>query len=154
MSGETYNILSLVLSIVTPVMILIFGWLYASKQKRTDKIEHLENQVDDAESNKLKKQLDTIEDLCKANSSAVDALNRVVRELSTQQSQLQISNKINGKCTRELAYLVTALSEGLRDNHLDGNITSAVNRYKKFEHEILGQLMTGDDEGFSTPGFK
>ena len=41
MSGETYNILSLVLSIVTPVMILIFGGLYASKQKRTDKIEHL-----------------------------------------------------------------------------------------------------------------
>jgi ABC-type Na+ efflux pump permease subunit len=145
MGQSAFDILSLIVSIITPVMILILGWIYTSNQKKTEKIEKLENKVDDTEAGKLKKQLATIEDLCKANSSAVDAINRVIREISTQQNQLQISNKINGKCTRELAYLVTALSEGLRDNHLDGNITSAVNRYKKFEHEILGQIMTGDD---------
>ena len=139
------EIFNTVMSIVTPLIILILGWIYVANQKKSEKIEKLETKVDDSEASKLKKQLATIEDLCRANSSAVDALNRVVRELSTQQQQLQISNKINGKCTRELAYLVTALSEGLRDNHLDGNITSAVNRYKKFEHEILGQLMTGDE---------
>ena len=148
MEKNTFDILSLLISIITPVMILVFGWIYTANQKKSEKIEKLENQVDDSEASKLKKQLATIEDLCRANSSAIDALNRVVRELSTQQNQLQISNKINGKCTRELAYLVTALSEGLRDNHLDGNITSAVNRYKKFEHEILGQIMTGDDNEF------
>lgn len=145
MGQSAFDILSLIVSIITPVMILILGWIYTSSQKKAEKIEKLENKVDDTEAGKLKKQLATIEDLCKANSSAVDAINRVIREISTQQNQLQISNKINGKCTRELAYLVTALSEGLRDNHLDGNITSAVNRYKKFEHEILGQIMTGDD---------
>lgn len=143
--GEGMEVFKLVLDVVLPIIILVAGWAWMSRQKRSDKIESLEGQVDDAQMLKLKKQLETIEDLCKANSSAVDALNRVVREISSQQQMLQASNRINGKCTRELAYLVTALSEGLRDNHLDGNITAAVNRYKKFEHEILGQLMTGED---------
>ena len=145
MEKSVYDILSLILSVITPIMVLIMGWIYIAHQKKSEKIEKLETKVDDSEANKLKKQLATIEDLCRANSSAVDAINRVVRELSAQQNQLQISNKVNGKCTRELAYLVTALSEGLRDNHLDGNITSAVNRYKKFEHDILGQIMAGDE---------
>lgn len=154
MEGVTaFNVFTAIMSIVTPLIILVLGWKFTLSQKKNDKIETLEGKVDDAEANKLKRQLETIEDICKANSSAIDALNRIIREISSQQTQLQISNKINGKCTRELAYLVTALSEGLRDNHLDGNITSAVNRYKKFEHEILGQLMTGDDEGFGATGF-
>lgn len=143
--GDSMEIFKIVLDVVLPIIILVAGWAWMSRQKRSDKIESLEGQVDDAQMLKLKKQLETIEDLCKANSSAVDVLNRVVREISSQQQMLQNSNKINGKCTRELAYLVTVLSEGLRDNHLDGNITAAVNRYKKFEYEILGQLMTGED---------
>lgn len=150
---SAYNVLNMALSIITPLIILVLGWKFTVSQKKNEKIETLEGKVDDAESSKTKRQLATIEDLCKANSSAIDALNRIVREISAQQTQLQISNRINGKCTRELAYLVTALSEGLRDNHLDGNITSAINRYKKFEHETLGQLMTGEDSGYNSSNY-
>lgn len=54
------------------------------------------------------------------------------------------TNRINGQCTYELAQLVMVLSEGMRDQHLDGNITRAIDKYKKFENKTLGMLLTGE----------
>ena len=143
MDENTFKILDMVLSVVVPVGILILGWVYMAKEKKDNKIVHLEDQVDSVEMQELKNQLNTIEDLCKANSLSIDSLNRVVRELSSQQIQLAASNRINGQCTHALAKLVMVLAEGIRDNHLDGNITAAINDYKQFEHDILADAMIG-----------
>ena len=53
-------------------------------------------------------------------------------------------NRLNGQYTHELAQLVMVLAEGLRDQHLDGNITRAVEKYRKFEADALGSIVTGE----------
>ena len=56
---------------------------------------------------------------------------------------LNRSTRLNGQYVHELAQLVMVLSEGMRDQHLDGNITRAINDYRKFEADALNSLLTG-----------
>lgn len=46
------------------------------------------------------------------------------------------------KNVNQLGNLVITLAEGMRDQHLDGNITSAVAAYRSFEHEQYTQFVS------------
>ena len=59
-------------------------------------------------------------------------------------------NRLNGQYTHELAQLVIVLAEGVRDQHLDGNITRAITKYRHFESTALGDYITGVDHGNDT----
>lgn len=50
------------------------------------------------------------------------------------------SQQINAQYVHELAELVMTLAEGMRDQHLDGNITQAIASLRDFEHDTLTKL--------------
>jgi vacuolar-type H+-ATPase subunit I/STV1 len=139
------------LSASTPFIILLLGWWYNAQQKKKAKQEK-----DQQEAAALKKQVDRdeIESLRKQIEGAVSKLNDATNELSKTQAangellrtvqSLSNMNRLNGQYTHELAQLVMVLAEGLRDQHLDGNITKAVAKYRKFEEDALGAMVTGD----------
>lgn len=110
--------------------------LKAMKQKEKD--DNIKECLD-----KIQKSVDTV-------GASVLKLEQDVKELKLRdQEQDRIirsianTNRVNGQCTYELAQLVMVLSEGMRDQHLDGNITRAIEAYRRFESGTLGNFLTG-----------
>ena len=64
--------------------------------------------------------------------------------------ELKTSHKISTEFTQELAQLVTVLAEGMRDQHLDGNITRAISSYREFQEKKLTEYMSGSKTTSST----
>lgn len=103
----------------------------------------------------LKTDIDKLAKSVQDIRSGVASVEQTVQELKrNDQSQDRMirtiakTNRMNGQCTYELAQLVMVLSEGMRDQHLDGNITRAIDTYRKFESSTLGGFLTGDiDKG-------
>lgn len=143
METEAFKVFDMLLSVIVPIGIMVAGWRYVSLQKWKEHTAGLEDQLDNTEMTNIKNQLKNIEEIVTSNEAAMEDMRTTIKEIQQVQAQIAESNRVNGRCTHELATLVMALSEGLRDNHLDGNITAAVNRYKRFESDTLGQIMIG-----------
>ena len=75
-------------------------------------------------------------------SSEIDDMesydNSVLKDLKVLSSYHEKS----AKYINELGTVVMTLAEGMRDQHLDGNITSAVAAYRAFEHEQFSQFIS------------
>ena len=138
-----------VLGAMTPFIILILGWLYNNQQKKNKKAEE-----DAAELKKLQEG--------KQNTDIANAIQRLdqatsdmkqqshdIKQLSNNFATLTALSELNGQYTHELAQMVMVLAEGLRDQHLDGNITRAVEKYRKFEADALGSIVTGKSQLFN-----
>ena len=76
--------------------------------------------------------------------SRIEELQKHNDEQDEAIATLSQATRMNGQYVHELAQLVMVLSEGMRDQHLDGNITKAINRYRKFESDTLNQFLTGN----------
>ena len=137
-------------SVVTPILIAIAGIYAEFNRRKANKLKKLEEEV------KARKEADDkkkIDDINNAIKEVADGLKEVKDEMDILKEQNDIqdksiravvsTNQINGRCTYELAQLVMTLSEGMRDQHLDGNITRAIDQYRKFESGTLGSFLTG-----------
>lgn len=87
-----------------------------------DKIDTMGGQIDSLK--------DEVEKLQKADIDTLEDL----RKLSEQQH-------VNGEYIHQLSRLVTVIAEGMRDQHLDGNVTNAVAAFRKFERDTLSDLL-------------
>ena len=119
----------IVVQLLTPFAVLWLGWYYNRQQKKAQESKDAEQKLEALEREKTSKEI----------QDALDAI-------KVAQHQLEDTN---GQCTGELAQLVMVLAEGLRDQHLDGNITRAIDKYRKFESEKLKDIMTGCMSGAS-----
>lgn len=147
-----------VFSIITPFALLLLGWWWTVRQKkvqtRTDEQRALymkELEIRDAKRDEAISRLDAAVETLSATQTkikevkdSVDALDHRLDTLQGKVEQTATLNKLNGRYTNEVAVLVTALAEGLRDEHMDGNITAAVNRYQSFESRTLGLFISGE----------
>lgn len=137
-------------SVVTPLLIAIVGIYAEFNRRKASKLKKLE------EESKARKEADEekkFDDINASIKEVADDLKEVKREMSILKEQNEIqdksiravvsTNQINGRCTYELAQLVMTLSEGMRDQHLDGNITRAIDQYRRFESGTLGSFLTG-----------
>lgn len=161
---ETTTI-AIIKDILLPVVLMLAGWLYGRYSKimdaKNETIRTLSNHVDDLEDGNLDSRLEevesNIEDLQKrfsesinAFTNAMDQIKILIDEIKEDQVHLTRASQLNGKYTHELAILLMTLSEGIRDQHLDGNITRAIVRYRKFEQEVLGDIVAkGGDVNIS-----
>lgn len=137
-------------SIVTPLLIAIVGIYAEFNRRKASKLKKLEEESKARKEADEKKKFDDINDSIK---EVADDLKEVKREMGILKEQNEIqdksiravvsTNQINGRCTYELAQLVMTLSEGMRDQHLDGNITRAIDQYRRFESGTLGSFLTG-----------
>ena len=137
-------------SVVTPLLIAIVGIYAEFNRRKANKLKKLE------EESKARKEADEkkkFDDINASIKEVADDLKEVKQEMSILKEQNEIqdksiravvsTNQINGRCTYELAQLVMTLSEGMRDQHLDGNITRAIDQYRRFESGTLGSFLTG-----------
>ena len=72
----------------------------------------------------------------------IDTMQRVDRGVQKDLQTLSLSYERNGKSIHQLAGLVIVLAEGMRDSHLDGNISSACQAYRDFESKQFEELMS------------
>lgn len=146
MSEEFKDAIVLLIQLATPFAVLFITWWYNHKQAEKKRVEKLE---EDAENNKQKTLNDNLKNATDAlNNARTDILrlSKENEELKDQLHHVAAQNKLNGRYTHELAQLIMVLAEGIRDQHLDGNITKAVAKYRKFESDILGSFIVGDDD--------
>lgn len=146
MTEEFKDVLVTMIQLCTPFAVLFITWWYNHKQKTSAKNEETERALADA---RQKQQNERLENAINALNSARESINKLTdenEELKDQLHHVAAQNRLNGKYTHELAQLIMVLAEGIRDQHLDGNITKAVAKYRKFESDVLGSFITGDDD--------
>lgn len=132
------------LGAVTPFIILCLGWWYNYKQKKDKKAADTENELEHMKEKSLRDDLsDAIHRLDQATEDTKE-MRELARAMNENFQTLSAMNRLNGQYTHELAQLVMVLAEGLRDQHLNGNITRAVEKYRKFEADALGSVVTGE----------
>lgn len=142
---DPYRILDIVISISMPLLILVLGWVYVQHQNNTDDHKKLKDKIKSMADNDVHEQLDSLEKMVEKTTNQIEALSDKVDALTDSQRRISSVNRLNGRYTHELAQLVMTLSEGIRDQHLDGNITKAIARYRKFEEHTLGAVVVGED---------
>lgn len=86
--------------------------------------------------------LGKVDDRIEGVESSITSLQETDRK--THEGLVEISQQ---QCTfgdyiHELSVLVTVIAEGMRDQHLDGNVTNAVSAFRRFERDKLATLMT------------
>lgn len=155
----TFDIVLKIVSAVTPFLLLVMGWLYASAIRKRDKREDANKKLEEekkAQEKKLQDQKDSDrEKLIKEQNDKIDALAKDISSMKTmiedahkvdiqtdkKINQLAISGDMTSTKVSELATVVMVLAEGLRDQHLDGNITRAVEKYRKYESDTLNKMV-------------
>lgn len=135
---------------------IIVAW-FTAKMNKTAKenarIKELEEEKRENERLALKARMDKFSDDLTALSrqvselsEAVDGLTRVDEKFGEKVDAIARQQKMIGKYTHKLAHLVITIAGGMRDNHLDGNITSAIDDYHQFEQETLAKMMGNDSD--------
>lgn len=76
--------------------------------------------------------------------ASVDNLTKLVTELTAnlelhgdEITHLSALSKASIDYTKEISNVITALAEGLRDNNIDGNVSRAIESFRKFESSQL-----------------
>ena len=141
----------LILGIVLVVITLVITKKFNKFQSDIEESEKLKELNRKRESDELKTEIQNVGKSLLTMNDALQSLIRDIEELKHHDIEqdrmirnIANTNRLNGQCTYELAQLVMVLSEGMRDQHLDGNITRAIDNYKKFENKTLGMLLTGE----------
>lgn len=148
---EWLQVVSVIGAILSPIFVAIIGARSEITNRNTKKIRELEAEAKAKEAKELKDELKSINASIQSVQEKLEVLDGRIEELQKHNDEqdeaiatLSQATKMNGQYVHELAQLVMVLSEGMRDQHLDGNITKAINRYRKFESDTLNQFLTGN----------
>lgn len=140
-----YSLLDMLLSNGVSILIFALGIWYTVKESKKKKQEKIEFELEESKRRQLKSEIDSLSDTINELAETVKQLQDSVQNISAVQKRLISINRLNGRYTNELAQLVMTLAEGIRDQHLDGNITRAVMHYRKFESSALASMVSGTD---------
>jgi len=138
-----------ILGFLGPILVVIVSARMERNRKADARVKELENEKRAKEDKELKDAIQEIKDEVKKINSRVNDLDKVMTELQTfdQDTKDDLHNlarthQLSSTYIHQLAQLVTVLAEGMRDQHLDGNVTQAINEYRNFEHTTLTKLMS------------
>ena len=144
------NTLLAIGSIITPIVVAVIGVRGEINVRNNRKIQELEQAAKQKEKEERTKQMNDLKAQLEGLSSQIKSISSDISEIKTHNldqdmaiEELSQSTRMNGQYIHELARLVTVLSEGMRDQHLDGNITKAINEYRSFESNALGEYLSG-----------
>ena len=152
-----FDVFVMLMQLISPFALL---WLTINSNRK-DKQRDIERKKEqDAADVKDKQFKEAIEQSKSAVEKAMTEINNLSasihdneelnNELRRTIRHIMKMNRLNGQYTHELAQLVIVLAEGVRDQHLDGNITRAITKYRHFESTALGDYITGVDHGNDT----
>lgn len=152
------DIITTVGTLLTSVIVAYLGYRSSVDRKETKKIRQLREKLEAEREKNEEERRKTLDNTLTTLQHGIDDVNKKVDGVNTKvdgldtrfnaevrancKQQADISKltkyiKHTNECNKAVANLVTALAEGLRDQHLDGNITAAVAKYRKFETDAL-----------------
>lgn len=154
----------MIAEICTPIAVAYIG-IRSERANRENKkfndmraeLERAEKEKAEKEKNDLKRSLtqlhttvvETNKKLNEIDDKVKKIENRVADNATDNQHEIKFLKrmlKFNAACTKASTKLVTVLAEGMRDEHLDGNITAAIAEYRKFESESMTKIYDITDE--------
>lgn len=151
--SEEFDFLVKLLQLLSPFAVLAITWRNTELGKRKSEQKQMEKELEEAKRKELYDALHEATETMQRSQQDIEKLTLKIKEIDDRDAELKSTldsigkmNKVNGRYTHQLAILVTTLAEGLRDQHLDGNITEAVARYHEFEAKMLGSVVTGDED--------
>lgn len=147
------ELLKVLLDFAGPIAVVVFGGIMTARQTREQKensrIKELEKQESDRKEKELQQKFDGInQNLAVVNdrlsdlSSKIEKMEGIDERYEESLKYLKKQHALSWQYTHELAQLLMVLAAGMRDQHLDGNITKAIARCQDFEHKTLSQFMT------------
>lgn len=150
---SAWDVFVFVIQFLSPFAILMITLSVERKNKERDRTRNMADQLEDQKRNELKASMQDAADKLDKATAQINDLSDKLEQYSLQNEELRNTvnhiatlNKLNGRYTHEVAQLVMVLAEGIRDQHLDGNITRAIAKYRKFEQDALGAFITDNDD--------
>lgn len=145
------------LSFLSPILVVIVTIRMERTRKADARIKKLEEEKKNREEQELNNTIRSLQNSIDAVSKQLDdtestlaSMREYDRIVQASIEELKTSHKISTEFTQELAQLVTVLAEGMRDQHLDGNITRAISSYREFQEKKLTEYMSGSKTTSST----
>ena len=145
------------LSFLSPILVVIVTIRMERTRKADARIKKLEEEKKNREEQELNNTIQSLQNSIDAVSKQLDETENTLasmreydRFVQSSIEELKTSHKISTEFTQELAQLVTVLAEGMRDQHLDGNITRAISSYREFQEKKLTEYMSGSKTTSST----
>ena len=145
------------LSFLSPILVVIVTIRMERTRKADARIKKLEEEKKNREEQELNDTIRSLQNSIDAVSKQLDETENTLasmreydRFVQSSIEELKTSHKISTEFTQELAQLVTVLAEGMRDQHLDGNITRAISSYREFQEKKLTEYMSGSKTTSST----
>ena len=145
------------LSFLSPILVVIVTIRMERTRKADARIKKLEEEKKNREEQELNNTIRSLQNSIDAVSKQLDetestlaSMREYDRIVQSSIEELKTSHKISTEFTQELAQLVTVLAEGMRDQHLDGNITRAISSYREFQEKKLTEYMSGSKTTSST----
>lgn len=146
------TILQYILNFSGPIIVAWFTVRMNRIAKDNAEIKRLEAEKAEREKKDLTDRIDGIVDQLNAINTKAEETAKKVSELTSVDQQfgdkidsIVKQQRIIGTHTHKLAQLVITVATGMRDQHLNGNITHAVDSYHAFEQEMLVGMMTDQD---------
>lgn len=127
---------------VTPIMVAVIGIRMEFSRKKAREYDEMKEQQKADQAQSISSSFDTLTKSVSELESAVSEIRTTLDDQERNISLIARSSQINGQYTHNLAQMVMVLAEGVRDQHLDGNITRAIETFHNFESEMLNKILT------------
>ena len=129
--------IGVIVNAITTIVVAVIGFFSARSAKRSAREKKLQEELaakkkqeEDEKFNQLRKSVDDLAKLVEKLDGSVNTHNREINRLSKL-------SKVEIDYTKSISNVINALAEGLRDNNIDGNVTRALESYRKFESSQL-----------------
>lgn len=143
------EILKIFGDLVGPILVIYVGAKMEFSRRDAAKLKKLEQESTDKKEKELQEKFDSLMSKIDKISAKVDDLEGQIQtmkdvdqEYQESLDKLSKSHQISNEYVHQMAQLVMVLAEGMRDQHLDGNITKAIASYRDFEQQTLSHFMT------------
>ena len=129
--------ISVIVNAITTIVVAVIGVFSARSAKRSAREKKLQEELaakkKQDEDEKFERLRKAVDDLAKAVERLEESVNSHNREIN----RLSKLSKAEIDYTKSISNVINALAEGLRDNNIDGNVTRALESYRKFESSQL-----------------
>ena len=129
--------IGVIVNAITTIVVAVIGVFSARSAKRSAREKKLQEELaakkkqeEEEKFNQLRKSVDDLAKLVEKLDRSVNMHNREINRLSKL-------SKVEIDYTKSISNVINALAEGLRDNNIDGNVTRALESYRKFESSQL-----------------
>lgn len=107
------------------------------KQDQADRDQRFADSLD-----ALGRKVDRLDAELSSVKTTVEGMERMDAKVHTDLAMLNRYHEVNVKHIQQVSNVVTTIGEGLRDNNIDGKLTSAVTNLRNFETNMYTDLFS------------